>query len=788
MVKRTNTVADALNTGKAMLDLGGGLPAIPLPVDGIFDGGPGPKGEGVPDGGSPLQVIRKNSSGTTTEWVTPTKSFVGLPNVDNTSDVNKPVSTATQTALDTKASKIELGAKADLVAGKVPVEQIPTSALVTDTTVSAQVNAPLTGGAIDSRISTQVAPQVNQLVADAIASDQTIIDAAASAVDASPKIATLEAKNVSQDAAIVDAKPYKGGLPLNARLVDYTESSWYAVSSSTAALGMQPALPVEYANIGVLEILRGSSGGYRSYRWTVIGGGQRGVLQNDYQNGVWTGWRRLDYDPRPRTVPNGANIDTYIRDSGKFDGSWVSLNDAVSAGITGLPEGETGLFFLEVLGGTGHQVIQFYNGGMYRRGINSVSGGTLGSWVRLDQEATATTAFYGPEERAVRVARSKQRVGGRIGTSGKPVFALRFDDWADDMQNTAMPELRLRNLCAGWAATVAYVENPSQGLPQTWPVVGEWVRDGIELMGHSWTHVNASGDANIRKEVIESADYIESKVPAAAIDTWCMPGLTPGDASYDGFGIGNKIENFYSKPAGRMILQRYPIVGGAVPGRYLPLVGEPSIGRVHLTIDTLTAASVIADMEKARDAGVGFQLMCHPIHIGKTDKITLADFRAILDWLATERDAGRVEVLTPRGIAYADKSSTDWLNTVPNVDQWTGWGSRTDWTAEAGYITTTIGGVMVRAINMTSYGYLRGGIVEIAARVRTPTGAVVRTGITGGAERTADHTMPASTDWKWVRTVATIPNNLADSASLVASIGRVSGGQVDIDFMAVRPV
>lgn len=39
---------------------------------------------------------------------TPTKSDIGLGNVDNTSDANKPISTATQTALDTKADKTQL--------------------------------------------------------------------------------------------------------------------------------------------------------------------------------------------------------------------------------------------------------------------------------------------------------------------------------------------------------------------------------------------------------------------------------------------------------------------------------------------------------------------------------------------------------------------------------------------------------------------------------------------------------------------------------------------------------
>lgn len=62
---------------------------------------PGPKGAGVPDGGTSGQLIRKGTS--TTEWVTPTKALVGLGNVDNTADTNKPVSTPQKTALDAKA-------------------------------------------------------------------------------------------------------------------------------------------------------------------------------------------------------------------------------------------------------------------------------------------------------------------------------------------------------------------------------------------------------------------------------------------------------------------------------------------------------------------------------------------------------------------------------------------------------------------------------------------------------------------------------------------------------------
>lgn len=64
-----------------------------------------PVGGGVPDGGTTGQTIKKNTATNgDVSWATLTKTDVGLGSVDNTSDASKPVSTATQTALDLKAN------------------------------------------------------------------------------------------------------------------------------------------------------------------------------------------------------------------------------------------------------------------------------------------------------------------------------------------------------------------------------------------------------------------------------------------------------------------------------------------------------------------------------------------------------------------------------------------------------------------------------------------------------------------------------------------------------------
>lgn len=87
-----------------------GTPIIQGPAGQAGPAGPvGPAGAGIPAGGAALQLVRKNASNSTTEWVSPDKSLVGLNNVDNTPDASKPVSIAQQAALDAKEPTIAAG-------------------------------------------------------------------------------------------------------------------------------------------------------------------------------------------------------------------------------------------------------------------------------------------------------------------------------------------------------------------------------------------------------------------------------------------------------------------------------------------------------------------------------------------------------------------------------------------------------------------------------------------------------------------------------------------------------
>lgn len=98
-------IAWQLDTDEAWILIGTG-PSVWKQFEGPAGptGATGPAGAGVITGGTAGQVLSKiDSTDYNTQWHTLVKSDVGLSNADNTSDVNKPVSTAQATAIALKA-------------------------------------------------------------------------------------------------------------------------------------------------------------------------------------------------------------------------------------------------------------------------------------------------------------------------------------------------------------------------------------------------------------------------------------------------------------------------------------------------------------------------------------------------------------------------------------------------------------------------------------------------------------------------------------------------------------
>lgn len=114
-------------------------------------GPPGPAGSGTVESvvaGNNIDVDDTDPANPIISVEALTKADVGLPNVDNTSDANKPISSATQTALDAKLDDSQKGAAGGLAeldgSGKVPTSQLP--AYVDDVVMVANFAAlPVTG-------------------------------------------------------------------------------------------------------------------------------------------------------------------------------------------------------------------------------------------------------------------------------------------------------------------------------------------------------------------------------------------------------------------------------------------------------------------------------------------------------------------------------------------------------------------------------------------------------------------------------------------------------------------
>lgn len=83
------------------------------------------------------KVLKAGATAGALSWGTLAKGDVGLGNVDNTSDANKPISTATQTALNNKANKSHTHGNADITAldaskltsGTISIDRLPKGAL-----------------------------------------------------------------------------------------------------------------------------------------------------------------------------------------------------------------------------------------------------------------------------------------------------------------------------------------------------------------------------------------------------------------------------------------------------------------------------------------------------------------------------------------------------------------------------------------------------------------------------------------------------------------------------------
>lgn len=644
------------------------------------------------------------------------------------------------------------GVKAEAVAAKIAAQAAAAdaaeAALNAQAPTDVQVDAGIVRADIPGQVSAvvpplvnaQVTPLVGPLVADAIANDPSVASSAAT---------------MAQSTA--------GLIPKWKASTSYVIGEWRI--SPTGAI--------------VSSLTNHTSGAswtatYATTNWSIVSGVPKGriALNTDMNNLKTPGWY---------VIHNQATADSCLNLPIKVPSVIVVEGDADPV------NGSTIVFF--------QQQKTYGNpalGGNQVRERSTASAVAWNPWVdprAIPAPVVVPATEYALDNRAL-LDTFVQRRGGRIGTNGLPVVALRFDHGAVNFRDKVLPKLQSRSLPAGLAinpgpARLALPENAGV----TWADYNDWaVNHGIEPLDHGMDHVDATDLASMTTQLVDSQALLQANMPTSAIECLAVPGVSGTDMN--GWTATDTPRHFGSTyDAGRLALSAHALVTGYMPGRYRTLDGKPANGETHYAMDNVVVASTITDMiTEAQAYGAGLQLMLHPSRVDYGDGyITTAVLNEILDFIADERDAGRLLVLSMSGLMLADSSTSYRHNLVRNAgfNTFYGWAGSAGYTTSGGAATSSSSaGLLTQTVGMSNQAWAAGAVRALTAKFTSPEGAVARLSVTHagtGLAVTRDVTLAAGVPVN-VSEFFTVP---IGATTLTLSVGRVSGGTVRVEGVGI---
>ena len=322
------------------------------------------------------------------------------------------------------------------------------------------------------------------------------------------------------------------------------------------------------------------------------------------------------------------------------------------------------------------------------------------------------------------------RRGGPIGTGGRAAVAFRCDHHLNSFKALLLPLHRKYAIPVTVAAMsqMPVVEKGSAGSElMSFPLLQECaLENGFEIANHSATHRDADSDARLREEIVNARWSLSRSLPKLPVELFAPPGV--GGTNYLGFNGGATWSSFQNFLAGRLITQQHALSTGYVPG-YWSLTGQPllNMGRSHIRIDDAAVAWRGKDyVNAARRQGKGVCFMYHPSELSAADLAAIEDLFA---WCASEREAGRLEILTVGGLMLARIDSQvrhDLLGGIPGFSTgWNGWnGASAKWAirSEPGGYFARRGASSTGLSKDSPLGAYAGSTRQVRAFVRSSTG------------------------------------------------------------------
>ena len=453
----------------------------------------------------------------------------------------------------------------------------------------------------------------------------------------------------------------------------------WSVTNSTVA---QETLEIDHpdAQIGAVIVTPSSAGAKNSVQQVYIDTTTGLVLvrrQNSRgEAGPWTTHSKQFF----RGVVTKATIDE-ITDwtAPEASGAWTVTN-STNAAAMGLPEGVyLGSLFNLTEGNTGAEIRQRIfittDGDLWTQYATS-RGYT--DWTKKEPAAAPPGNSNGDGGGgdgggggAVTAYDTMLRGRGRIGTGGRPVVAFRFDHSAKPFIEKVLPVLKKHGLPATMPCFIDMMDpqpgyNSDISTGYEWSDVQECFYNGVEIFSHSWSHQDATSAEGIEKEIRESRFALEENMPDVLVHGWANPGVRDAYNGYWGGDSKHHVKmglNF----AGQLITNTYACFNTNKSG----VTQQGSRDLAHRTIESITSLDTVKsrvnDAVRISSAAV---LMLHPNQLDNAGRMSTDLFEEVCAWIAAERDAGRLEVLTMSGVALADPSTDYRHNLAPALPQW----------------------------------------------------------------------------------------------------------------------
>lgn len=434
------------------------------------------------------------------------------------------------------------------------------------------------------------------------------------------------------------------------------EGSWYITTSANART-MTPELPT----FGAGTLTRALVGQSIKLTWepvTTVTGGD--TWHMDLLGSTWTPWTPVGNTVRK--IPLLADLNEFR--TAFHQGPWWIYETAEAQGIINRPP-FTGGFFLDV---------KFFNNIAwhiaYPAGSASQKMPMARKYAALAPVGfTEWEPFGGGGEAPSTTTTQQQRHmmlkqynrlghGGTIGVGDKVAVGLSFDHGFANYRDILLPVLTRLGLPNALAVNTDIL-NSGESLGVTFDTLQGWtLNKGTPLSNHGRSHDDATTEAGMSDMILGSLEALRVNCPKTIVDTFIAPGT--GGTGFDGFKNGiSDYRRWWTHPAGRIMIDNHATVTAGLLGMALPLDGDPIQTMDRVGFDYASQATELRSrISGLAGTGMGIQIFNHPNLIDNGSYISSAAIISFLEWLAAERDAGRVEVLSSVAFAWAKSGTT----------------------------------------------------------------------------------------------------------------------------------